>query len=91
MKIQQSGAAYKTLLSIFMILGCSNFVVFGQNTNAAPEEKPTPAINSKTKEPSKPQDAPSSATQSNSAPDYQIPPVIKPADVPPLSNHRVCF
>ena len=84
MKIQQSGAAYKTLLLIFMILGCSNFVIFGQNSNTTPEEKPIPAINSRTKEPSKPQDAPSSATQSNSAPDYQIPPVINSADVPPL-------
>ena len=86
MKIQQSGAAYKTLLLIFIILGCSNFLIFGQNSNAAPEENPTPAINSKTKEPSKlsrPQDAPSSATQGNSAPDYQIPPIIDSAGVPP--------
>ncbi len=83
MKIQQSGAAYKTLLSIFIILGCSNFVIFGQNSNAAPEEKSTPAKSSKTTKPSRPQDAPSSATQNNSAPDYQIPPVINSADVPP--------
>ena len=75
MKIQQSGAAYKTLLLIFIILGYSNIVVFGQNNNVAPKEKPTPSASDNTKEPSKPQDAPtSSEEQNNYAPNYQIPP-----------------
>ncbi len=66
----------------FTLLFCSNLYIFGQNTNAAPEEKKPPiptatAPTGKTEEsvkPSKSQDAPSSKPQNNSASDYQIPP-----------------
>jgi len=70
----------------FTLLVCSNLYIFGQNTNAAPEEKKPPiptatAPIGKTEEsvkPSKPQDAPSSKPQNKSEPNYNVAPPTPP-------------